>query len=61
MQLGEFEKITDIAKKKMSNYLSLSARANYHNVELRKEDFLNYWVAVVAYETGLKKGSNELS
>lgn len=56
LQHEMFNEITVEAQRQMGQYLNMDARATHRSRELRKEDFLNYWVAVVAFSYGHTEG-----
>lgn len=52
----DFESIAESAKRRFSVYMDMDMRATHRDRELRKEDFLTYWIAVEAYERGHGQG-----
>ncbi len=54
MTLEQFEKIMALAKGRMNEYLDMDKRVNYDIPVTRKENFLSYWIAAVAFEEGMK-------
>lgn len=56
MTQEEFENIAESAKRRFSNYVDMDIKATHRDRELRKEDFLTYWIAVEAFERGHGQG-----
>lgn len=52
----QFEEVTKEAKRRFTIYVDMDTYATHRERELRKEDFLTYWIAVAAYDLGHSEG-----
>lgn len=56
MKQEEFESIAESARRRFSIYVDMDILATHRDRELRKEDFITYWIAVEAFERGHGQG-----
>lgn len=56
MTEDQFEEVTNEAKRRFSIYVGMDQQATHRSRDLRKEDFLTYWIAVAAYDKGHSEG-----
>jgi hypothetical protein len=52
MKSDAYEEIMEEAKDQYNEYMMLDFRATHRPERGRKEDFLYYWIAVIAYQQG---------